>query len=279
MLDLGDIYQVAVAIRDEGGTLVSPSTAVLTIALPDGTTDTPTVPLPPSEVGIIRVDYTTVQPGRHSWRLATTGPMTAHVDAFNVVSSDWAAIVGLSETKRHLRIPESDTVDDEELRGFILSASAVVEDIVGKVARRSVTETNNGGDRHIVLDHSPVLDVVEVLVDGVLVDAGDYTASPSGLLARRSGRWPAGHHNITATYVVGREVVPANVINGTLDLIRVNWRPQAGGNYSAFDGGSGDDFGSAGLEASLQGNLRLGFFVPNTVVQRLQPDQRAPVVL
>ena len=72
---------------------------------------------------------------------------------------------------------------------------------------------------------------------------------------------------------MGREEVPASVYNGTLELLRINWRPQQGGNYSPFDGAGADDLG---LTAH---SMRLGFFVPNTVVERLQPHQRGPVVL
>jgi hypothetical protein len=280
MIDVGDIYQVARAIRDDDGALVNPVTATLTITLPDLTTVTPAVPLPPAETGILRVDFPTTVGGLHRWRLVTTAPVTATADAFNVADSSWQALVGLAEVKAHLNIPATDTTDDEELRGFILSASAVVEDIVGVCAPRTIVETNSGGSRHFVLSHRPVLAVTTVEADGVAVDAGDYTVSPSGLIARRSGAWPAGLHNLEVTYVAGRVQTTPNVLDATLELIRINWRPQQGGNYSPFDGGAGDDFGvTAGAEASLQGALRLGFFVPNTVTQRLQPDQRGPIVL
>lgn len=280
MNDLGDVVQVAVAIRDSAGTLTSPATAVLTVTLPDLSTVTPVVSLPPAVTGIVRVDYPTTAAGLHRWRLVTTAPVTATSDAFNVVASSWPAFVGLDEVRAHLNIPATDTSHDEELRGLILSACAVVEDIVGVVAARTIVETASGGERHVVLERAPVISVTTVEADGEPVDAGDYTVSPSGLLARRSGRWPAGARNIEITYVPGRSVPPANLLDATLELIRINWRPQSGGNYGPFDGGQGDDFGvGAGSEAGLQGQLRLGFFVPNTVVQRLQPDRRPPVVL
>jgi hypothetical protein len=279
MIDLGDTHQVAVEISDSDGP-ANPATAVLTITLPDLTTDTPDVPLPPTVIGVLRVNYPTVQGGLHRWRLVTTDPVTAHADAFNVADPTWPALVGLAEVKHHLNISAADTTRDEELRGFILSASAVVEDIVGVVAPRTVVETASGGGRHIVLERRPVISVTQIKVDGVELAAANWTASPSGLVRYENGNWPAGLRNIQATYVAGRPMAPPNVLDGVRDLIRINWRPQQGGNYSPFDGGAADDFGvTAGAEASLQGALRLGFFVPNTVTQRLQPDQRGPVVL
>ncbi|SCL31967.1 hypothetical protein GA0070616_4366 [Micromonospora nigra] len=279
MVDVGGTVRLRHLVRDAAGDPADPATATLRIQLPDGTVVTPGVTLPSDDSGLLEHDFVTTAPGRHVVSWTTTDPATAYADVVNVVDSEWTAIVGLADAKRHLNIPATDTTDDEELRGFILSASAVVEDVVGIVARRTVTETASGGGRHIILERPPVLEVAEVLVDGQAVDAGDYTWSPSGLLARRSGVWPCGLRNVEVMYVAGKSVVPHNIVDATLELIRINWRPQAGGNYSAFDGGGGDDFGNGGLEASLQGNLRLGFFVPNTVIQRLQPDQRGPVVL
>ncbi|WFE45308.1 hypothetical protein [Verrucosispora sp. WMMD1129] len=279
MVDVGGTVRLQHTVRDAAGEPADPATATLQVRLPDGTVAEPPVTLPTDGSGLLVHDFVATVPGRHVVTWSTTVPATAYADVVNAVDSEWSAIVGLAEVKRHLNIPATDTTDDEELRGFILSASAVVEDVVGVVARRTVTETASGGSRHIILERPPVLEVAEVLADGQAVDAGDYTWSPSGLLARRSGSWPSGLRNVEIMYVAGKTVVPHNIVDATLELIRINWRPQAGGNYSSFDGGRGDDFGNAGLEASLQGNLRLGFFVPNTVIQRLQPDQRGPVVL
>lgn len=282
MFDLGDtVTLVAPTVRDAAGGPANADTVTLVVTLPDGTTDPQTVTNPPAETGQYTHPYIVVQHGRHVARWTFTGsvPDQAYADVFNAASEDWPAIIGLASAKNHLNIPASDTTDDEELRGFILSASRVVEDIVGAVAKQNVVETASGGKRHIVLERSPVDSVTQILADGDLVDAGDYTVSPSGLVALRSGCWPAGLRNIEVTYVAGLPVVPANILDGTKDLIRVNWRPQAGGNYSAFDGGRADDFGQGQIEAAVQGELRLGFFVPNTVTQRLQPDRRGPVVL
>nr|MDT0660861.1 hypothetical protein [Micromonospora sp. DSM 115978] len=276
--EVGAVVPLGVDVRNQAGTLVNADTVGLTIGLPSGTS-TPASPTnPPSQTGQYGYDYTTTVPGRHTVRWLTTSPATAYTDVFHVYSPTSAAIVGLAETKRHLNMAAADQTHDEELRGFILSVSEVVEDIVGVVARRPIVETNSGGDRHIVLSRAPVIEVTEVLVDGDEADPGDYTVSPAGLLTHRSG-WPPGHHNVQTTYVVGRAQVPPNILNGTMDLIRINWRPQEGGNYSPFDGGQGDDFGPTELSNSFAGSLRLGFFVPNTVMQRLAPQQRPPVVL
>lgn len=278
-MDLGDTIVLAATCRDSSGQLADATTVTLTVTLPDGTTVEPSVANPPAEPGQYTHPYVSTQAGRHSVRWVFTGgvPEQAYADVFNAADPAWPALVGLAEVKDHLNIPPDNTDDDEELRGFILSASHVVEGIVGVCAKRTVTESSSGGERHIVLARSPVDSVTEVLADGELVDPGDYTSSPSGLVARRSGRWPAGLRNIESTYVVGRSVIPPNVLDGTKDLIRINWRPQQGGNYPEFDGGATDDFGVT-EQAFFSGSIRLGFFVPNTVMQRLESDKQGPPV-
>jgi len=277
MRDVGDTIRLVYAPRDAAGDPVDPDTVQVTVTLPDGSTAAPTVDHP--SAGQYTADYVIEQRGRHVVHWSATGPDDAYLDVFNAASPEWPALVGLAEVKRHLNYDPDDTSDDEELRGFILSASEVVEDIVGVMARRQVTETNSGGTPTVRLATTPVLSVVSVIADGELVDPEDYRVTPGGVLLHRTC-WPAGVHNIETVYLAGRQAIPASVIDGTKELIRVNWRPQQGGNYSSFDLGQADDFGvSRSTEGSLQGELRLGFFVPNTVVQRLQPHRRAPVVL
>lgn len=277
MHDLGDTVDLVARCRDAAGQPADADTVVLTVTLPDGTTESPAVTNPPAEVGTYIHAWPTTQPGRHLYRFEFSGavPGQAWTDVFNVLPQSPVWIVGTAEAKDHLNIPAADTSADEELRGFIASVTEVVEDIVGAVVRRTVVETVDGGRSHVRVFTTPLLSVTQILADGVVVDPGEYVARSSGLITRRTGVWPAGLRNIEVTYDAGRDVTPANVLDGTKDLLRVNWRPQAGGNYSAFDGGTGDDFGVE----RVPGEMRLGFFVPNTVMQRLNPHKRGPVVL
>lgn len=273
MYDLNETYQATVDVKNSAGTLVNPTSITFTFTRPDGTADTPTPDNP--STGRFQYDEPLTQFGLWRFRAVSTGPATAYADAFNVVSADWPAFVGLAEVKQHLNIAASNTTHDEELRGFVLSASAVVEDIVGTVARKTYTETYSGrGDTAILLRHRPVLSVTSVTVNGSAVT--DFSVNAHGILSRASAysalTWPRGVDNIAVVYQAGRVAPPHNLLDATKELIRINWRPQAGGNYSVFDGGRGDDLGQ-GVEPA---QIRLGFFVPNTVMQRLQPSARAP---
>lgn len=277
MHDLGDTVTIARACRDAAGQLANATTVALTVTKPDGTTDTPAVVNPPALTGQYTVGYVPAQVGRHAWRLTFTGggvPDQAHTDVFHVwpAVSDW--IVGLAETKEHLNIGASDTSQDEELRRSIAGVTAVVEDIVGVVARRSFTQTCSGdGGNVLLLSRLPVISVTTVVENGVTLPASDYTVNAHGVLTRVAGgvasRWAVGYNNIDVAHLSGRPVVPDNILDGTRDLIRVNFRPQLGGNRSPFDN-------TAGERPSEPGQMRLGFFVPNSVMERLQGSARGP---
>ncbi len=73
--DVGDAVVVSYEVRDqETGALVNPSTVVLTVTLPNLTTQTPTVTNPPPETGIFEVTWLYTAAGRHIFKdhLTTT---------------------------------------------------------------------------------------------------------------------------------------------------------------------------------------------------------------
>lgn len=274
MYDVGDVYPAVFEVRDGSGNLTIASATTFTFTLPDGTATSPVTPANPT-TGIYTYNFPITQAGLHRFRGVSTNPDTSSVDVFNVASAEWPAFVGLAEVKNHLNIPATTMTYDDELRAFILSACEVVESIVGPVARRTVTETHSGGTSSIWLSSSQVLSVTAVTENGVSVAPSAYALSGNRLTRRADYwdiPWAAGSGNITVTYVAGRASVPWAVLDGTKELIRLNWRPQTGGSGSVFNQG-GDDSGQAG-----GGEIRLGFFIPNTVMQRLQPSALGPLV-
>jgi len=172
----------------------------------------------------------------------------------------------LAQVKQHLNIPSGTTTHDSELSAFIEAMTAVVEQITGPVVLQQVVERHHGGQRHITLLRPPVASITSVAEGGETVAADGYVLSDAGLLYRASGRWYPGTSNIEVTYQAGRVAatadVPASIRHAALELLAVNWRPQQGGNFGPFDsGGAGE------------GTVRLGFFVPNRVVQLCAPYQ------
>lgn len=275
MYDLGDTVRLTADCRDAAGTLTNATTVALTITLPDGTTTAPSVTNPPAQTGKYLVDYVTTQSGRHTARWLFTTPTAAFTDAFDVAPATTGEIIGLAEAKEHLKISANDTTYDERLRGLIASVTGVVEDIVGPVVRRTVTEVHGGGRTTIWLNEPPVISIASVTESGVAVPASGYSLNSGGRLRRVSGytplTWQWGIDNITVVDVVGRTVVADCILEGSRELIRINFRPHLGGNYSPYDGGRADDFGTP-----ERGEWRLGFFVPNRVMQQLQPEAKRP---
>lgn len=283
--DLGALVPLGVDVRDAAGVLTNADSLALTITLPDGTPSTPAIANPPAVTGRYVYDYPSTQRGRHVARWLGGGPATAYAEVFYVRPAEPLALVSLRDIKLHLNLSLDDTTYDEELVDASETATEVIEGYVGAMARRTITaEKHSGtGGPALVLRHSPVMSITTVTENGVTVDADGYSLSPdSGVLYRVAGyvdsAWPRGRHNIAATYVAGApgQVIPASVIDAEKELVRINFRPQLGGNYSPFDGGGSDNFGAPVAPSS--GALRYGFFVPNVVVRSLEPHGRGPVI-
>lgn len=172
-------------------------------------------------------------------------------------------IVTVDEVKKQLNIPALDTSQDDELGDFISSVTDVIEHIVGPVVPREVVEVHDGGKPAVVLRRPPVLSVTSVAESGTTLDAVGYTTSvAAGVLYRSSGRFAGTHGAISVTYQAGRATTPASIKQAAKELVAVNFRPQQGGNFSPFDR---SDDGAGG------GDIILGFFVPNRVMQMLAP--------
>lgn len=240
MIDLGAVEQIAVDVRDASGMLVDPSSATLTLTLPDGSTLTPAVLLPSAIAGKLRVDYVTTQAGRHMWRMVTTAPTTAYTDVFDVREAAPVAIVSLADAKKQLNIDAADTADDDEIRGMIAGASLAVERELGTiVSRRSFIERRTAdSDGRVLLSNVPVLAVTSVVSsDGATtwtVDNLDVDEA-TGLVAAKTGASLAG--DIDFVYTAGLRIVPDDYQLATSIIVQHLWETQRG-RGGAVPGGS-----------------------------------------
>lgn len=276
MFDLGDTVPISVLVYDNSTPpqLVNATSVALTVTLPDGTTTSPAMTNP--STGTYVCYFPTTQAGRHAWRAVSTNPGTAYGDVFDVRSASVTPpIVSLADTKNYLNI--TTTSDDDELRGFIGTATAVIESYVGAVSRRTVVEKYNGdwNKPAIALRSRPIISVGSVVEGQItLVAETDYTLTDTGMLVRVAGPntnlyprgWVYGINNVVVTYDVGRPVIGENILEAAKELIRWNWRPQRGGDGPSFDGGTTDVANPTG------GQIVLGFYVPNSVLERLGAD-------
>lgn len=278
--DLGAVVPLGVTVKNAAGTAANASTITLGITLPDGAAAAPSVTNPPATTGQYQYDYTSAQQGRHVVRWTSTNPVTAFTDVFYVRGSASLSLVSLTDIKKYLNIAAAVTDHDEELRDAEACACDVVEFYAGVQARRTVTaEKHSGRGQAGIVLRRRALTVTEVTENGTVLDADSYSLSDAAVLYRVAGytdaAWPTGRNNIAVTYQAGAadQIIPASVLDSVKELVRINARPQLGGNYSPFDQGGTDDFGTPS-----GGEMRFGFFVPNVVMQRLHAHSTGPTV-
>lgn len=155
-------------------------------------------------------------------------------------------IVTLAEAKTHLNITDSSS--DAELAGFIGAATQPVEDVVGPVVQRTVTEVFDGGRASVLLTSRPVSSITSVTDTGATISSTSYTFNAaSGVLTQIAGPSPlpflVGVQSVSVTYVAGRVANTAAVASSAYGAIRMAaliivqhlWetqRPAAAGPFS-----------------------------------------------
>lgn len=256
MIDLGDPVPLSVTTTDAAGAAANPTLIVLTITLPDGTTTTPTVTSSP--VGTHTASYTTTQAGRHgvSW-VATGAVLAAYADVFNVEPLAWPGIVSLADVK--LRLNETTTTNDEELRGYIIAATDFIESKVGPVARRTITATVTPSSDGVIFLNGPFLSVTSITATRGYTTSYDVsTVFPD--LAAGVIYPPLGStftYPVIVVYVGGRAIVPPLIRKAALDYIAWLWEDQRGASALPIAGG---DF-----------TVPAPATVPHKILQSLEP--------
>jgi hypothetical protein len=246
-IDLGDVWPLSVFITDDNGNAANASAVVLTITLPDGTTTAPTVTNPAT--GTYTASYATVQTGRHEVFWSATGTNACDFEDAFFVQPRHQLIISLAEARASLRLPAGQTVDDEDLRSLIVSATVVMEDLCGPIVSRACDETHDGGYLTVRLLQAPIMSVQTVTesygagynrtltaqpLDGSTFDTYGYTVDKDdGILERRfsgvAGPFMVGRRNIHVTYTAGRTVVRPNLIRATRRLVRFMWQQEMQG--------------------------------------------------
>ncbi len=257
--DLSDSIPIAIDIKDAAGALANATTVVLTITLPDGTTSTPTVTNPPAVTGQYRYTHTATMEGRHTWRFVSMSPNTAYQDVFEIREAATPALLSLADAKAHLNI--TGTTSDDELREYLEAVTAVVEEKIGPVVRRTHTDQFNGGGCRIYLPHTQVLTVtaLTLISDGSTpVPLSELNINTSrGVITRKNGSaFPTGQMSIT--YTVGRTYVHSNWTLAAKIILRHAWVTQLG-NLPSIQGD----------EVIVPG---AGYLVPYRAMALLQPD-------
>lgn len=265
-IPLGALAPITVEVRNAAGVLTSPSTKTLTITLPDLTTTSPAMT---DTGGLLTYDHPTTLAGRHTWRVVTTGPVTATTGEFNVSASDPGWIMSLADAKAHLN--ETGTLQDEEIRAFMATVTEVVESIVGPVVVRTYTnERVRSGSSALLLLHPPVISVTSVTsVSGSPTWTTGFDVDAAAGIVRLSigGYFTGGPWNVT--YVAGRTVIPARFVQAGKEMLWHLWSTQRG---ATSDSTTPDLVDVAQYEAGY-GQAFAGFTIPHRVLELLEADR------
>lgn len=238
MIDLGDPVVLTFKVTDASGNPAAAGAAVATVTLPDASTSTPAVTNP--SLGTYQATFATTQAGRHGVKWVATGANAqVFTDVFNVAASSPGLIISLAEARVALGLNAASTATDGDIRGHILAATPVMEDLVGPIIPRTCVETHDGGSGTVRLLCAPVLTITSVSesygnfvrtltaqpLDTGPFDAYGYTVDLNdGILTRRvsgsAGMFQVGRRNVLVTYVAGRAVVRDNLLNATRELVK-----------------------------------------------------------
>jgi hypothetical protein len=227
VLDKGSTYRATLAVYDASGALADPLSATCTITLPDGSTASPPVTLPPAQTGKLIADYVTTQEGLHKVAWLTGTPGTAAVDYFSV--RDYVSVISMAEAKAHLNI--TSTADDDELRNFLMAATELVENRAGTCVRRTFTERVSQGGRELVLARRPVISVA--LVKSVWPGGPQWTTAQlitdgeAGIVSQ-AYLWNFWYGPWDVTYDAGRAVLAERHLHAAKEQLRHLWETQRG---------------------------------------------------
>jgi len=211
------------------------------------------------------------------------------------------AIAELADVKTYLRIPQTNTIDDQVLTDvFMPAAQQVVEREIGHIVKKTIRgERYDGGGSEIYLRNLPVL-YIENVQEGWgyynwNLDDQEVNTQPAlsiwaysldipqeGLVSRRGPGnvlypfvW--GRNNIRVDYVVGREVMPQNAVLAFCELVgwwyrqsqlRTSVQPSAGFNPSMLDQNY----------SRTTGEESVNMGVPESIIELLKPNRRRPII-
>lgn len=135
--------------------------------------------------------------------------------------------VSLDELKSHLNM--TDTANDEELLGFLDSATELVRDEASVYEVQAYTETVWADCGVALLSHSPVVAVTSVVGSGETLTG--WTLNSYGMLSGvRSWR------QVTVSYTAGVAVEPARFHTAVLMVAARLWESQRGNAPTILQG-------------------------------------------
>jgi hypothetical protein len=273
MVDAGALYRAVYSVVSETGALINATTVTLSIFLPDGTPVTP-VAMVNDSTGKYHYDFLTTVAGRHTGTIVSTIPTTARGFSFEVTPILASTIVSLTDQKNYLGMSLTRTTSDTELLDFMRVATVIIENKVGSVVTRTITDEFQPTGDSLWLKNLPVIGnptlITPWLTTGIGYNvAAVRTDSESGRVTNMSGL-PFLGGPFAVTYKSGRTVVPANLSLAAKQAVKYMWETQRGGMVmvGVRSGEAQEMFNIAGRE----------YVVPRRVMSAIQPHKQTPRV-
>lgn len=271
MFNLGDVWNLTQESVGQVGTLENATTVALTITKPDGTAAITPVVNPPVRTGYYRYDYTPTVAGRYTarWLLTFADNTTdASSETLDVRPADPGGIVSLDAAKVHLNITKD--TSDAELRGWIAAVTEVIENLVGPCIIRSYDTviTQCGGSWW--LPKAPVFSITSVtrIGYGPAIDpASLYVVGETGEVIQITPYTVPIDGTFAITYTAGRSVIPANIVQAALIILKHLWETQRGSDMSRGRM-------SMGGEDDILLDPGMMYAVPRRAVELLAPHRR-----
>lgn len=276
--DVGQRVRVNLSIVDEDG---DPADTTLTIGVTKGDFTAGPSPAPVHDgLGLYHFDVDVDVPGPWVWNAGAVAPVkTARAGQFFVRSSG-ARLLSLQEAKKYLNKDLIITTDDEEILDLVDTSTTLIEEIVGAIVPRTVTEVHCGGHRSIFLRQRAraITSVVEAQDVGVVVpltaqvpgvsapnDAYLFDADTNAIRRTMAGSPLLFIGQVTIVYTAGRMAVPPNFRTAAGELLSHVWR------QSQFTRGV-----SRPRTNEPDPTIVMGYAIPNRVRELLGTSKRAP---
>lgn len=134
--------------------------------------------------------------------------------------------VTLQEFNDFLNVSDASAAGDEERWGRLVAAAELVEQRVGAMRPRQVTESfvRESGCT-LDLTYAPLMTVSTVTAGGTELPTDHYYVDTTGYV---SLRWPRMCTDYVVTYTVGRDPVPFALSEATLIVAEQLWQSQRG---------------------------------------------------
>lgn len=163
------------------------------------------------------------------------------------MAADLLDVITLAAAKVAINQPAATASHDGQLERFITAISRRMDEVIGPVVNRAVTEYHDGGGCALWPRQTPVSSITTLteasgtttteLTAQTFGTEADYILEQSGSYAhdhrivKVSGTFPTGHQNVQLVYVAGRAAntaaVNARIVSAAGMIMRRLWRRES----------------------------------------------------